>query len=120
MKFLLPLLLCALSGLGDASAQVGQAPDYVVVVGVGSPYETMGELVQVGRSAAVGLMCGAGRGTPGCDGFARATGVKVQTVIYKGTMPVVNDAASQTLDFGLITLDDAKALVGKAKVRILR
>ena len=120
MKYLLTFLICGLTGFGDASAQAAVTQDYVLVVPVGSPYQTAGELVKAGRSGAAGLLCGAGRGTPGCDGFARATGVKVDTVMYKGTIPVLNDLVSRSLDFGLISVDDAKALVGHAKLRILR
>ncbi len=120
MKYLLTFLICGLTGLGDASAQAALAQDYVLVVGAGSPYQTAGELVKAARSGAVGLLCGAGRGTPGCDGFAKATGVKVESVMYRGTIPVLNDVVSRSLDFGLISADDAKALVGNSKLRILR
>lgn len=103
-----------------ALAQDASGPQFAVVVGAGSAYETTAELVQVARSASAGLKCGAGRGTPGCDGFARATGAKVVTVNYKAAGAVANDLSDGQLDFGLLSAEDAKLWVGNGKVRVLR
>jgi tripartite-type tricarboxylate transporter receptor subunit TctC len=122
MRHLIPLLtagLCGIGGVQAASAQAVAAPEYAVVVGAGSAYQTIGELVQVGRGAVAGLKCGAGRGTPGCESFARSVGAKVEAVSYKATGAVIYDLASSQLDFGVLTIEDAKVSIANGKVRAL-
>lgn len=95
-------------GVGDAAAQQDAAA-YVVVVGTKSPHRSIGELLQAVGSARGALLCGAGRGVPGCGGLARATGVRVETVPYKARAALVADIADQRLDLGLLTIDDARS-----------
>jgi tripartite-type tricarboxylate transporter receptor subunit TctC len=119
MKFILTALLLASVAMQHVDAQSPQPQEFVLVVGAGSPYETIGEVIKAARSMEAGLTCGASRGTPGCDHFARLTSTKVTVVRYLHSQAVVNDLAGEQLGLGLLTLAEAKAGTEAGKLRAL-
>ena len=66
-----------------------------VVVGAASPYTTVAELVAAARRQPAGIVFGsAGNGTPGHltgELFAKAEGIQLQHVPYRGSAPAVTD-----------------------------
>lgn len=66
-----------------------------VVVGAGSPYATVADLVAAAKRQPDGIVFGsAGNGTPGHltgELFAKAAGIKLKHIPYRGSAPAVTD-----------------------------
>ena len=95
----------------------------VLVVGRNAPYRTLAELVAAGRARPGSLTAGnAGNGTTGHLAgamFARAAGIEVVHVPYRGAAPVLTDLLAGRVDFFFANPLAVKGVLESADVRAL-
>jgi tripartite-type tricarboxylate transporter receptor subunit TctC len=95
----------------------------VLVVGRNAPYRTLAELVAAGRARPGSLTAGnAGNGTTGHLAgamFARAAGIEVVHVPYRGAAPVLTDLLAGRVDFFFANPLAVKGVLESGDVRAL-
>jgi tripartite-type tricarboxylate transporter receptor subunit TctC len=95
----------------------------VLVVGRNAPYRTLAELVAAGRAQPGSLTAGnAGNGTTGHLAgamFARAAGIEIVHVPYRGAAPVLTDLLAGRVDFFFANPLAVKGVLESGDVRAL-
>lgn len=97
--------------------------DFVLVVPADSPYKTLADFVNAGKSASDRINFGTfGAGTPGHFGaelFAREAGMKIEPVHYRSTGDAVSALVSGGVDAAFVTTALAAPQVNGGKMRAL-
>ena len=95
----------------------------VLVVPQDSPIKTLADFVAKAKAAPQPLQYGSGGlGSPphlAAEHFAILNGIKLQHVVYKGTVPAATDVIGGHLDFGAFSLSGILGLVKGGKLRPL-
>jgi len=128
-------LLCGAIGDAFASKVIGRDPakdfipvatvagiDWVLVVGLGLPAKSLGQLIEFAKANPGKLNWGFGQGTaPHMFGemFKAATGIDVANIPYKSGTQAVPDMLGGRIDINFGTLSNLLPLIREGKVRAI-